>query len=211
MLCWYLGSERTGKQEQLLPLLSSWSGPSCPHSIYLSFCDFVSVYRMSSALPCVCLTSWLMHASVHSLTKVLHFLGQCCVLRMKVMQHNLRHRGNIINDKSTFILFRNNEDMMHTRFYLSRNTKFNSHQVWEVFPPPPNSILVYVCRSIGHELAPVVWLMCYSGQGCCALYSVFRHSGDSSVSCQYSDLGDGIVQMLLSQTRRFPARGNLLL
>lgn len=36
------------KQEQQLPLLSSWCGPSCPHSIYLSFCDFVSVYWMPS-------------------------------------------------------------------------------------------------------------------------------------------------------------------
>ncbi|KAI3377756.1 hypothetical protein L3Q82_008902 [Scortum barcoo] len=37
-----------------------------------------------------------------------------------------------------------------------------------------------------------------AGELCRALYSVFRHSGGFSVSCQYSGLWDSIVQMLLS-------------
>lgn len=74
-----------------------------------------------------------------------------------------------------------------------------------------NSILFYVCRSFGHVNWPQLsdWCVILDRQLCSALYSVFKHSGDSSVSCQHVGLWDSIVQMLLSQTRRFHCQREL--
>lgn len=170
---------------------------------------------MSSALPCVCLTSWLMHASVHSLTKCASFLGQCCVLRVKVTQHNSWHWGNMINDNSTFILFRRKKQWGHDahKVFICLEAQSSTHTKFEKFSLPLLilSWSMYVAPLDMNWPQSSDWCVILDRVLCCALYSVFRHSGDSSVSCQHSDLGDGIVQMLLSRTRRFPARGNSLL
>lgn len=127
--------------------------------------------------------------------------------------------GNLLASlslKPTFILLRLKKQWGHDVQEVFRYTltTFNSRErvlfnyqyrqylfpVWEVFLSSPNSILVYLCRSAGHVSWPQLsdWCVILDRELCCALYSVFRHSGDSSVSCQYSGLWDSIVQMLLS-------------
>lgn len=80
-----------------------------------------------------------------------------------------------------------------------------------VIKPPSYSFLFYLCCSFGHVNWPQLsdWCVILDRQLSSALYSVFKHSGDSSVSCQHVGLWEGIVQMLLSQTRRFHCQREL--
>lgn len=56
-----------------------------------------------------------------------------------------------------------------------------------------------MCLGRTCALAPVVWLMCYSGQEAvlCSVLCLHTQWGLSSLSCQYPGLWDDIVQMLL--------------
>lgn len=175
--------------------------------LWLCFC-LPDVVRSS-----LCLSFILANACKHTQSyESASFLGQCCVSRLKVTQHNSRHWGNIIND----IHLIHTEETMRTwctRGFICLETQSSTHTKFEKFSLPLLilSWSMYVAPLDMNWPQSSDWCVILDRVLCCALYSVFWHSGDSSVSCQYSDLWDGIVQMLLSRTRRFPARGNSLL
>lgn len=185
-----------GRQEQLLWLLSFQSGPNCPHSIQVLLCDFVFVDRKVSAFPLS-----------YTFTRKIRQSG----FNFSTNQYSAWVAVKYLAQNGIFACI----SVEIQADWLKYPWKWNFQNIFEsnLHHEEVLVVLVSLCCPFGPENWPQLsdWCVIQDTVQCCALYSIDRHSGDSSVSCQHVSLWESIVQMLLFQTRKFHCQQELKL
>lgn len=224
MLCCYLGS---GTRNKLLLLLYSQSGPSCPYSIYLSLCDCVPVYWMSSAPLISSLHAYMCcnnlkggRFSVKALyladiatqfrwycPRLLTDMAVSCTLfasfrAQKIVLFKLeKQRGHDVH------LSKHRKRSLPTKEVWIHTSKCLSEFLF------PNSIIVYLCYSVGHLNCPSCLTDMLFWTGCSAALSILSSEtvGTPQLVASFGTSGTVLSRCYSPKAGVFPAKGNSLL